>query len=201
MPTPDSRDAGSRRARTSTPRSTCRPTNAPRGWPALRADARSSPPTSRRCSPTCDALSRRRLPRARAAAEPARAALAGADVGAYRWSSPIGHGGMGRVWLARAHRRPLRRPRRGQAAERRARRPQRRGALRARGPHPRAAGAPAHRAPRRRRASRRPASRTWCWSTSTASRSTATATARLAVEARCGCSSTCWRRWRTRTPT
>lgn len=35
-----------------------------------------------------------------AAVEPARAALAGLQLGAYRLTAPIGHGGMGSVWLA-----------------------------------------------------------------------------------------------------
>ena len=111
--------------------------------------------------------------------------LAGVTIGAYTLVSPIGHGGMGSVWLAERSDGRFE----GQAALKllnaALRRPRRRGALQARRHDPRAPHAPAHRAGSSTPASRRPASRTWFSSTSTASTSIGTATStRLGVEAR-----------------
>src|SRR5262245_10868322 len=76
---------------------------------------------------------------------------AGTKVGAYTLVAPIGHGGMGTVWLARRSDGRFRRPCRGEAAERRARRKRRGGAVPPRGSDSRPGHAPPHRALDRRR--------------------------------------------------
>ena len=108
----------------------------------------------------------------------------------------------GQRLAGRALRRPLRGTRGGQAAEHRADGPRRRGAIPARRQHPRPAHAPAHRAPHRcRRVADGPAvSRARARRRSDASTAIATST-RWASRRASVCSSTCWRRSRTRTPT
>ena len=68
---------------------------------AARRQIPRSPPTSRRCSTSTAALTAEGFLDIGAARPAARAApLAGMTIGAYTLVSPIGHGGMGSVWLA-----------------------------------------------------------------------------------------------------
>jgi hypothetical protein len=100
--------------------------------------------------------------------------------GACSWAhivwSPLGHGGMGSVWLAERPTDASRGARRRQAAERGPCRSHGRGAFRARRSHPEQARASADRT-FGMRVSRQSVSRIWCWSTWRAKRSTSIATA------------------------